>query len=563
MKGELMRAEGFPGRAGRLALLAFLAATSVGAEPIREWDWHMPPEVYKELDFTDRANVDRAVKLFETAIAAERGGRRVTDLVPMYRAAAGEWRKVQVQAETADGNESLLAYATFMQGYAKQQAHDRNEASKIFNEVIDLYPEQTFVAVPARYLLYVVKRDLGDMKKAEADLEEIAEDRTADGHRIYYNVLQSLGELRWNQGRTQEAAATWEKIVFSKGRPDSSLWSQARDNLVVARLVNLDFANLEAVVLAGLAGASRERRVQAVVGSARWVTEVDRAAFGEVSRYLDRVYPREKKAADRRAAFEKIVKGYAAWLEGEKGVFDGYDDGWAYDFVQFQVNSRVEKADRILKRVKVLLGLLKGCKPELQAGRARLLAMDLCALGQPDAARDVAASVADVFARLRLQYDVENRFAQYKAAAMYLEEFVGRKPSASPSALRAAKYDLAGLYRQRLHASEKAVKIYQEIDDPPRSLWALSEALREVGKKNESYTVLAEIASIFPDDAPVAILRTAQWRESDGEKEKAIGLYRRILKHPKWKATGASSQAHQALERLGVATGGAMVNEAR
>ena len=107
----------------------------------------MPGEVYKELEFTDRAQVDRAVKLFEQAVDAERRGVKVTDLVPRYRNAAGEWRKVQVQGETAGtGNEPLLAYAVFMQGYAKQQARDRNEAIKLYNEVLDIYPEQKCMA---------------------------------------------------------------------------------------------------------------------------------------------------------------------------------------------------------------------------------------------------------------------------------------------------------------------------------------------------------------------------------------------------------------------------------
>lgn len=562
-KKELILAKTRLAQACRAASLVLLVSATAVAEPMREWDWHMPPEVYKELDFTDRANVDRAVKLFERAVGAERGGRRVTDLVPMYRAAAGEWRKVQVQAETAGGNESLLAYATFMQGYAKQQAHDRNEAIKIFNEVVDLYPDQKFISVPARYMLYVVKRELGDLKKAEADLEEIVEDRAADGHKIYYNVLRSLGALRWGQDRTQEAAEIWEKIVYSKGKPDGTIWGEARHSLMVARLVNLDFPNLEAVVLAGLEKASRDRRVQAIAANARWVSEIDRVHYNEVTHYLDRKYPREKKASARRSALEKIFKGYAEWLENESGVFDGYDDGWTFATVQFQVYSRIEKVDRMLKRLKELETIMKAGKPDLLTARARQLAMSLCALNQPDAARNIAAIVKDTFARLRLQYDVENHFAQYKAAAMYLEEYINVKPAAPPEAVRAAKYDLAWLYRQRLHASDKAVKIYQELDDPPRSLWALSEAFREIGKKKESYSTLTEIASIFPNDAASAVLRMAQWREADGEKEKAIALYRRLMNHPKWKETGASSQAHQALERLGIATGGAMVNEVR
>ena len=97
------------------------AKANAYAEPMREWDWHMPGEVYKELEFTDRAQVDRAVKLFEQAVDAERRGVKVTELVPRYRNAAGEWRKGQVQGETSDaGNEPLLAYAVVMQGYAKQ-----------------------------------------------------------------------------------------------------------------------------------------------------------------------------------------------------------------------------------------------------------------------------------------------------------------------------------------------------------------------------------------------------------------------------------------------------------
>jgi hypothetical protein len=52
----------------------------------------------------------------------------------------------------------------------------------------------------------------------------------------------------------------------------------------------------------------------------------------------------------------------------------------------------------------------------------------------------------------------------------------------------------------------------------------------------------------------------AQYREADGEKKAAIALYKRLMKHPEWKKSHESSLAHQQLERLGVATGGAVVN---
>ena len=545
-------------------VLVGLAAAKSYAEPMREWDWHMPGEVYKELEFTDRAQVDRAVKLFEQAVDAERRGVKVTDLVPRYRNAAGEWRKVQVQGETAgDGNEALLAYAVFMQGYAKQQAHDRNEAIKLYNEVLDIYPEQKFIAVPARYMLSCVKRELGDIKQANADLEEIVEDRGADGHKIYYNVIRSLAGVRWGEGKAEEAAELWEKIVFSQKKVDSSLWSWSRNDLVLARIVTQDFANLEAVLFAGLGPEKKKERVWAICENAKWISEIDRYGHHGVTAYLDRKFPPEKKKAERKREVEKIRKGYIAWLDGESGVFEGHDDGWAYAIAQLRALYGYAKTDDIMKRVKAIEAMVKNGKPDQVDGRARTLAFELATIGQKDAARSAAAMAKNTLYRLHLQYELENQFQEWKSAAMYLIEYIGTKPPPEPGALKGAKYDLAWYYRYRLGDPEKALKIYLEIDEPPKTLWALAETYRECGKKKESYTMLTELTSVFPDEAANAVLRYAQWKEADGEKEKAIGLYRQLLKNPKWKQTGASSQAHQALERHGIATGGAMTNEVR
>ena len=550
-------------RFGVLAIAALAAAWAL-AEPIREWDWHLPGDVYKELEFTDRAGVDRAVKLFQQAIDAERRGVKVTELVPRYRAAAGEWRKVQVQGESSgEGSEPLLAYAVFMQGYARQQAHDRNEAIKLFNEVLDIYPEEKFIAVPARYMLSLVKRELGDLKKAEADLEEIVDDKAADGHPIYYNVLRSLGSARWEKDRPDEAAELWAKIVFSNGKPDGTLWRYSREDLILARTVTMDFGELEAAVLAGLAADKRKERAERIIENAKWFSETDRYWYHGITKYLDRKYPRDKKASERKAALEKIRRGYVAWLDGEGAVFDGYDDGWAFAVAQFRARLGVEKSAEILKRAKTLEPLVKNAKPDLVDGRARTVAMELAGIGEKEAARAAAELAKNHLYKLRLQYEVEVALGDGKAAAMYLEEYVQAQPPPPPDDLKRAKYDLAWHYRVRLNEHEKAVKIYQDLDDPPRSLWGLAESLRDCGKKAESYKALTEIASMFPNDAPNAVLRMALYKERDGDKEKAIALYRRLLSHPQWKQSGASSEAHQALERFGIATGGAMTNEVR
>ncbi len=539
-----------------------LSVFTAHAEPIREWDWHLPAKIYKELDFSDRAGVDRAVKLFEKAIEAERSRVKVTDLVPRYRAAAGEWRKVQVQAETAGGNESLLAYAVFMQGYAKQQAHDRNDAMKLFNEVLDIYPDEKFIAVPARYMLSLVKRQMGDIKEANAELEAIVEDGGADGHTLYYSVLRALAANRWAEGRLQEAADMWEKIVFSKGTVDPNVRRWSRENLIVARLIGLDFENLMAVLMVGASNRPTAKRDE-LAANANWVSEIDAYGHHPVTQALDTLYPRDKKASERRAKLEKIRKGYARWFDSEASAFDGTDDGWTLAFLRLKVNRSIDKADAFKKRMKDLEGLLKRSKADVLNARARALALAFCTYGQSDDARAVAAIPTDILFRLRLQYEVENSLKEWKMATMYLEQYINTKPSPPEDDLKNAKYDLAWIYRYRLGDNEKALKIYQELNDPPRSLWAMAEVYRALGKKKESYTTLTEIVSVFPNDAPNGVLRMAQWKEEDGEKQTAIGLYRRLMNHPQWKQSGASSQAHQALERLGIATGGAMTNQVR
>ncbi len=543
----------------------FVACCSLftaSAEPIREWDWHLPGNIYKDLDFSDRAGVDRAVKLFEQAVHAERSGMKVTDLVPRYRAAAGEWRKVQVQAESVGGNESLLAYAVFMQGYAKQQARDRNEALKLFTEVLDFYPDEKFIAIPARYMISVVKRQMGDVKDANAELEAIVDDGGADGHTLYYSVLRTLAANHWAEGRLREAAEMWEKIAFTKGSVNWDLRRWSRDDLVRARILCLDFGNLMPVLLVGAPDRPTAKR-EVLSANANWISEIDAYWHHPITQYLDSKYPRDKKASERRSILEKIRKGYIAWFESEAAVFDGCDDGWTLALLRMKLNRPLDKADAFQKRVKNLTGILKASKADLLNGRAHTLAHLFRSYGLKEEARTIASLPKDTLFRLRLQYEVESNLHEWKMAAMYLEQYIHTKPEPSEHELKNAKYELAWLYGHRLGDHAKALKVYQEMNDPPRSLWGVAESFRAIGKKRESYMTLTEIASIFPGDAANATLRMAQWKEADGDKKAAIGYYRHLMNHPQWKQSSASSQAHQALERLGVATGGAMTNQVR
>ena len=546
-----------------LSLACALASACAHAEPIRDWDWHLSAEQYKNLDFSVRAGVDRAVKLFESAVWHERSNEKVTDLVPRYRAAAGEWRKVQVESETGDGDEALLAYAVFMQGYARQQAHDRNEAIKLYTEVLDLYPEQKFIAVPARYMISRVRRELGDIRQADEDLAEIAEDPAAEGHVIYYNVLRSLGRRRWDAGRTDEAIDLWRRIVFTKGKPNDSLWRAARSDLIVARLLAMDAAGYDEALFAKIPESDVKRRREAVSDNVRWYVDSTRNSWSDLWQGVEKKYPHEKKATEHKAFWKKLHAFMASWYDGKGDLYAGLEDGWGRAYWQLRLHAAVDSPADFEKRAKAIAALATAKKGDVANGRIRDLANAYLQMGHSDRARQTAMLIPDTLARLSLQADVECWLSSWKNAAQFVYEYINVKPGPSADALKGAKYRLADIYHNRLGEHEKAVKIYQELNDPPRSLWGLGESQRSAGKKKEAYATLTEIASVFPDDAANAVYRMAEWRESDGDKTKAISLYRQLLAHPKWKQSGASSRAHQALERLGVATGGAMTNEVR
>ena len=93
---------------------AFLFVFSAEAR-VHEWTWNMPGSVYRNLEFTIRSGVDRAAKVFGEAYEARRHNRLTAQQqVSRFRAAAAEWKKVQIQAESESNDSALIGYLSFM-----------------------------------------------------------------------------------------------------------------------------------------------------------------------------------------------------------------------------------------------------------------------------------------------------------------------------------------------------------------------------------------------------------------------------------------------------------------
>ena len=163
--------------ASRAALgLGLVLGLSLLAPSLRgqanNWSWVLPTEIYQNLDFSERAGIDRARQAYQRAEEAERRRTAVNDLIPLYRGAAAEWKKFQLQYELT-ASPTISAYVLFMQGMSLQGARDRNTAIKAYTELLDYFLDERWISTAAHYQIGQAHFDNGDLRKAQSVFLEL------------------------------------------------------------------------------------------------------------------------------------------------------------------------------------------------------------------------------------------------------------------------------------------------------------------------------------------------------------------------------------------------------
>ena len=550
----------------RLTFALLLAATAAHAWDW-DWTWRMPSKVYKALEFSSRAGVDRAAGFYARAEEAERRGTRMPDLVPQYRLSDAEWRKVQIQAEAEGGGDDLIAYCIFMQGMSKMHAKDTNKAIKDFETVLDLYegPEQTWVTFASQYMLAHIKLGLGETKTGWKMLEDLLDETAAAEHPLMANVINSIAWRRWGDFKEADAQELWHRgSVPTFCESNRNAYNSCRDGLHLACCVRGDFGAFEESIFAGVKEENHKRRADIVAENANWLMRQLNWGDSQVNRYFAGKYPKESDRGPKMKAFRK---NFLAWFEGKRPDFAAEKRDFEFDVLNVRMHYGYETTDELMKRIYALLGTVSKLKDDSAInGRVNTCIGLFIELGKWEEALAAVDRIKGALYAAWRRYEVTSGGAhhgkfKWKDCVAHLEEYLDRKPD--EGGVKTAKYALARLLRDRCGDPERALKIFLDLSDPPTSLWELVWTYRALKQNSKAAMTLDEIASLFADQAPRAVWTMAQYCEQDGNKKQAIALYRRLLSQPEWKKSGESSQAHQALERLGVATGGAMVNEVR
>lgn len=545
-------------------IMLFIAvAALMPAAHAWDWrsDWRMRGDVYRSFDFTVRGGLDRATKSFETAVDREtRGGLSEQDRIALYRAAAAEWRKVQVQSETGDFDEKILSYALFMQGCARERAKDSNEAVRLYSEVLELYPDITWVSIPTKLRLGCLQMSMGDVRKGEATLTDLLDDPASQNTVSRAVALRIMGEKLWNAGKFDDAIAYFKEIMGMKVAGDGRRYG-SRDRLVAIALAKGDYSDFDDLVFFGV----KEEAAPRLDAARRMFDTVCQmwlrnwGWWGDFNSRLNKLYPSETV---RKKKLEASKASFLAWFEGKKPLYAALGRNGDYALDCLRAATLTGKNDVIAARLKAVEDIIRANKDDSAASKTAWTVKDiLCTVGQYDLARRLPDLVKSPLSSSMMRHQIELAAGKHAAAAMCLEEYLGHKPP--PDAAKNAKLTLARLYRDNLGKCDKAISLFQEVNDPPSTLWELYSTYWKAGKKKEAYSMLVELESMFPSEAPRAFYTHAQRLEGDGNVKQAIAIYRRLLSQPEWKKTQESSWAHQALERHGIATGGAVVNEVR
>lgn len=552
----------------RIAVRATIAAAAImvshisGAEMY--WNWRMPGNIYGGLDFEARIGVDKASKVFSSAFESERHGARSTDLIRLYRAAVAEWRKVEIQAEADNSNDDLLAYAAFMQGYSRYRAHDTNEAIKFFNQVVDLYEEFTWISFPASFFIARAKFSMGETKAGWKLYDELIEKEEAKTHPLMANVANSIGWKKWGELKEEEAQEAWElgsSSCFASS--NYRAYNSSREGLLLACVVRGVFDDLESFLFKGVKEEHTKRRAKIVYENVGWFLGQINYNHSSLRNYMRSKY---KEGAAYSSNVARLHRDYVNWFEGKKSLLVGNGDDFDFSVTQIRLRWAIENREKISSRIFALMPAVDKVKNDdkLKVSRIRTMVSLFYDLNDFDSALIVADKMPGAGAIARQKYEISKVAAErgkgkWADCIPYLKDFLDAHPDAD--AVRETKYAMGWIYRDRMGDAKKALEVYLDIIDPPRSLWELVWTYRKLGEKSKAENVLTEIASLFEKDAPRAVLTLARYSEEDGNKKKAIALYKRLLSQPEWKKSGESSQAHQALERLGERTGGAMINE--
>jgi tetratricopeptide (TPR) repeat protein len=507
-------------------LIITLALMTAVVRADSQWTWELPVTRLKGVNAFERAQYTKAAGLLR--------GKN-------HKAAASEFEKMKVQFPDSE----LVPYAAFMQGYSLHMAKQRNQASKLYTEVLDFFGDEIDVAAPALYFLGVAHMDNGDTRKGLECFQELADDADYAEHPVAAGAFHRLGNAHWTADRRQKAVAAWKRAATMEG-VNRNQARPARARAVQYYLGVGDMTGYEAwrITEKNQANSEHRRRVAVdAVEQAWYVYDPRNAAF---------------YAGKASANLPKHIAAFLPWYAAQKSWFKKDRELWDYHAkLLWLLSWRHKEKTALDAAVDQTLAFMQEMPDKKERDRRLAWVVDrLRDCGRMMRAEYVTNQMTN---RAHAAYKQHELLARQKKYADAVARLVQAEALGDEVWTRNSKRARAAIYKDHMGKYDDAIAVYLDLDDPPWSLWQMQHCEWKAKRTKKALAILTEIEAMFPKDAPNAAWYKTHYLHESGQKESAIAGARRILK--KYKKSQAASHAHQLLEKYGVQTGGGVFDD--
>ena len=580
------RAPAILGAASALLAAACLGfgGTAVGQET------SLTSEERAKLDTFEGVSIDKADKVF----AAQEWPRAVAE----YDAFIVQFPESKV-----------TPYAILRKGRSLQAAQKRFEAVKVYQEVLDFFPDDVKYAAAALYRIGESHAQNGDVPKAMKAWFDLSEDPDYVKEPLGAAALNGLAENLIKQGKADEGIGRFEQVAveFRLKNSDAARAAIAR---VVPHHVRTKPDNKKLrdfyVAVKTFHHGPHEPGADVATDAGYWAAV--RQEIGQHARFTD-VQKEEREAFyrywagqlqgklpandDQQIALAGYIRAYerddAAWAQRLDKQFADHqkagDVGRIIRWIGLFATDK-SKADEYYRKldfakmsnadiVALVFTLLdRGGEAGLAAntfGKLRLAEMkdaekqSLCdgmrERWQSPGTRDLAVRACQAFGDPTQGKMALLRYLHWRCQHQPIrgpQDFkdglaIAAELQKVPDTAKVA-YVLGGNLLHWSGKYEEAIQAYQQADSPPQTLFWTAECLAKLGKLEPAVAQLREVENFFKDRAAEAALGVAYLYRDAGIKEKYVRSLRGVLK--KYPKSGESSQAHQRLEEMGLPIGG-------
>lgn len=516
---------------GAIVVLVLTVASVVMAAP--QWDWPLDPQRYGRMNPFERAQYDKAAELVKQQ---------------NYKAAASEFEKFNVQF----GDSKNLSYMLFMRGYCLHLAKDRNAAIKVYHEVLDYFPDQTWDAGSAIYHIGSAHIENGDTLKGLQVLKQMMDDQRFKDHPLAAGALRQIAENNWRNLEFDQAVSAWQRVVREYGKQNEYQARVATESLIQCQVLRGLLPGVEQFLVENLdekAKQDPQRRKK----TAEYIWD---RANDSLWNYRNRPEQLPKPFGDKITPAQG--KALYEWFVSTRPQWEKADDlwGWYDRALRTLIVYHPDKAER--QRLLEQATQYAKAHKDAAEGDARLARLcDICREGWAfDLATYSLTYMKDRLWAKYKQHEVLVGENKNEEAGKVLEEV---EAAGNAEWTKRAMRARADLYHHRLNRQEQAIKLYTDLNNPPDNLWNIQDCYMRWGKPEESLRTLSEIQNIFPDQASRALWQKAWNMNQVGDKKRAASYAKALLKL--YKDSNESSSAHQLLEQYGIKTGGGVINE--